>query len=265
MVEALDSLGIEVESGLVEDQKRHIFEESCGKAEPLQHAPGVLSNLSVGVIREREEIQNLVDSFAGHPPQVSEKHQNLACGEDIGHGDSLRDISEPLPDPVRVYCDVSLTNDDPAGGWRVKTDEATEDGCLAAAVWTQKGKGLAACDIEVEPLDGLQSPKAFAEAFKTDHGFGLRIHWLRPFSCLESLRRGRLRSHMQATGKALPARNSDAATKLPSAPPLLTASQGTSSLATGSSEGEGSSASPRRRMGRACSAASRTSAAGLRR
>jgi hypothetical protein len=38
----------------------------------------------------------------------------------------------------------------------MKTDEAAKYGGFAAAVGPQEGKGLAACNIQVEPFDGRE-------------------------------------------------------------------------------------------------------------
>jgi hypothetical protein len=55
----------------------------------------------------------------------------------------------------------------------MKTDEATEDSCLAAAIRAKEREGLTSCNIEVEPFDGLVRAEALAEGIKMDHRFRL--------------------------------------------------------------------------------------------
>ena len=72
-VEALDTLRIEVEGRLVQNQERHLLEKGSGEAEALEHATRSTPRPCGAHRQKAKELENLLDTFGGLPERVKSR------------------------------------------------------------------------------------------------------------------------------------------------------------------------------------------------
>ncbi len=175
-------LRVQAGGGLVENQDLRFVDERAGDGQAALQAAGQRVDLALGAVRELDEIQQrggpLADDAPGQPEVPAVDEQVLPDGQLHVEGVLLRHHAEPGADrravPDRIAAEDAQF---PAGRRRHAADHPHRGG-LTRAVRPQEPEGLAAVQVEVDPVDRGEAAEPLGQAAGPDEdlGFGAFQH-----------------------------------------------------------------------------------------
>jgi hypothetical protein len=168
---------IEAGRGLVQDEDARLVQERPRQHQPALHASRERRDGRVGLVRERDEREQLHRAVADHAAVESEV---AAVDEKILHDVEIgievvllrADPDQPLH-VARPLAHVQIVDGRGPGGGRQKAGEHAHRRRLSRAVGAEKSHDLASRDLEGNPADRLHVAVGLGQVAGTNGGLSL--------------------------------------------------------------------------------------------
>ena len=165
--------GVEIAGGLVGEEDGGTVDDGAGDGDALLLATGECAGLMLHTGFDAEHVQDFFELSVegdGAGGDVTYDLDVLLGGEGGEQVVLLEDeaygaFAEVVTLRVGHLREVATVDGDGAGGWRGEAAEDVEEGRLAGAGGADDGEEFTACNLKVDPLQGIDADFADAEGF----------------------------------------------------------------------------------------------------